>query len=158
MGNPIFKAFVDRWLPENGTAPVSTARIDDLSDYLGATLPETYREFLVTVGAASMPLTLLSTIVDQRLDITNVQDFYDPEAVMSITRDWRQMGLPENLYAIASDGAGNQFCFAIPDLGDEIDSDPYVWFFDHEDAEAYDSKVPFTSWIETFANIEDKAR
>ena len=157
MSTKIFQTFVDKWIGNDERMPVSRSRIDALEDLLGTTLPSAYREFMTTVGAVSVPVALLSSIVDQQLDVADVQDFYDPENVLSATRAWRKMGLPENLFAVASDSSGNQFCLAIPDIGEAVDDDASIWFFDHEEPEAYDMEVPFTKWIETYANIENTA-
>jgi hypothetical protein len=157
MNTHRFKKFIDKWVGGEQLLPIRDAEVTTLEDSLGTTLPASYREFLTTVGAASMPIALLGSIVDQRLDIADVQEFYSPENVLLTTRAWRKMDLPENLFAIASDGCGNQFCLLIPELGEFVDDDASVWFFDHEEAEAYDMEVPFTEWIDEFANIENTA-
>ena len=157
MNTHIFKRFSDKWVDDGQPAPIKAAEVTALEDALGTTLPAAYREFLMKVGAVSMTEALLGSIVDQQLDIADVQDFYSPENVLSTTRAWRQMGLPGNLFAIASHGAGNLFCLAIPELGEVVDDDASVWFFDHEEQDAYDMEVPFTEWIEMFANMENTA-
>jgi len=157
MNTGIFKTFIEKWAIGDQRQPLTTAEVTTLEKGLGASLPLSYRQFLMTVGPVSMSLALLDSIVDQQLDIAGVQDFYDPAQVLWETRAWQPLGLPEDLFAIASDGAGNKFCLPIPETAKGAADDASVWFFDHEEPEAYDTEVPFTEWIAMFANIANTA-
>jgi len=42
----------------------------------------------------------------------DVSDFLRPSEMVTVTEDWRDMGLPEELVAFAADCMGNLFCFS----------------------------------------------
>ena len=153
-----FQAFADRWIATEDRVPLPLSRLAQLEDALGVTLPATYKSFLMTVGPVLVPIALLDSIVDQRLDVTDVQEFYGVETAVSVTRDWRRNGLPDEFYAIACDCMGNQYCLPIQDPGEEMVDNPNVWFFDHEEGEAYDLDVQFSDWIQRYADIESTER
>jgi SMI1-KNR4 cell-wall len=158
MLNQIFDTFVAKWVGDDERFPLANAQIEDFELQLSTTLPASYRAFLSLVGPVSVTYALLESIVEQRLDIVDVQDFLRPDVALEQTRVWREMGLPENLFAIANDSAGNLFCLAIPELGEPVDDDPSVWFFEHEEEFAADMEWRFTEWIRSYADLQNTAQ
>lgn len=102
---------------------------------------------MTQVGPPSTALSLLSTIVDRRLDIPDIGDFFDPAGMIEATQDWRQAGLPENMVAFAATGSGDLYCFEVVPETSPVPSDATVWYFDHEEREVESLDMPFSKWL-----------
>lgn len=113
-------------------------------------LPADYRSAVLQLGLPRPTIALLDAIVDQELDLRDVSDFLSPAEVVSVTEDWRALGLPEELVAFATDCMGNLFCF--PTAADTGGPVP-VLFFDH-DARTVEVIAPsFIIWIDELCGV-----
>ena len=96
---------------------------------------------------------LLDAIVERNLDIHSIGDFFSPAEIVDVTTDWRQLGLPQNFIAFASDGCGNKFCF--DGLALQTDSSAAsVWFFDHDFGDVEAIAPSFKAWIDAFCSVQ----
>ena len=146
--------FVAAWVhPEYGPIPVSPEALDRAEARLETYLPHSYRECMIQIGPPSTAISLLSTIVDRRLDIPDIGDFFDPARMVETTQGWRAAGLPENMVAFASTGGGDLYCFEVVQETAPVPSDATVWYFDHEEQEVESLDLPFSKWLARYADI-----
>lgn len=110
--------------------PVMEADIRVVEQRFDFMFPNDYCQEVLQVGLPRPNIALLDAIVDRELDLRDVSDFLNPSDIVSVTDDWRDLGLPENLVAFATDCMGNLFCFPTANDGAEAVS---VFFFDHDD-------------------------
>ena len=143
--------FIALWThPNYGADSVSEEDLDGAERRLETRLPADYRSAVLEHGLPRPTIELLDATVDRELDVPAVSDFLNPEEMVFVTEDWRDLGLPEELVAFATDSMGNLFCFPI-DAG--ASAELPVFFFDH-DKEAVDSVASsFTQWIDQFCAI-----
>lgn len=87
-----------------------------------------YRNTVLQFGLPRPTAELLDVIVHRELDLRDVSDFLGPSEIVSVTEDWRDVGLPEEFVAFATDCAGNLFCFPAEA---EAGGEPPVFFFNH---------------------------
>jgi len=140
-------AFLKKWgssdyLPDR----VADAELRTVEEKLGWRLPDDYRNGVLEVGLPRPTLALLDTIVDRELDMHAIGDFYSPVEILEETFAWRELGLPDELIAFASDGLGNKFCFSRADNG-------AVWFFDHDLLTIERVALSFADWLAAYCNI-----
>jgi hypothetical protein len=96
----------------------------------------------------------MDAIVERELDLHSVSDFYSPVEIIEETTGWREIGMPEQLVAFASDGCGNKFCFDADRLNNGSAEGYAIWFYDH-DFETVDQIAPsFNVWIEAFCHVK----
>lgn len=69
--------------------------------------------------------------------------------MISSTEAWREMGLPDDMIAFASDCMGNLFAFD----GVPLNSNSGVWFFDHETGETALVAPSFKDWIQQYLDL-----
>ena len=146
-----FDRFIALWThPDYKPDPVSKGELDSAEGRLDTRLPADYRTAVLQVGLPRPTIALLDAIVDRELDLKDVSEFLSPAEIVSVTEDWRDLGLPEQLVAFATDSMGNLFCF--PTAVNTAKQVP-VFFFDH-DARTMDVIAPsFTQWIEVFCGV-----
>jgi hypothetical protein len=147
----LYQSFVDKWThPNHRAQPCTPASLDLAESQLGAALPAALREFLESFGPVSTSIDLLDTIVEGELDLYDVSDFHDPDAIVQETLGWRKLGLPADLVAFARDCQGNLFCFT---ADNERQPDSEVWYFDHDLGNSDSLGVDFKSWVGAFAGL-----
>ncbi|WP_210215134.1 SMI1/KNR4 family protein, partial [Mesorhizobium sp. M4B.F.Ca.ET.089.01.1.1] len=73
---------------------------------LGVRFPEDYRQAVLDVGLPRPTIALLNAIVVRGLDLHDLSNFYSPKEIVEETLGWREIGMPDRLIAIASDGSG----------------------------------------------------
>ena len=122
-------AFVARWAYQGERPEPTTEKgVASAEVKLGAKFPDSYRAFVKSFGAIESRIELLSHIADEELDFAEIQEFFEPEEVVSTTHDWRGRGLPSEFVAFGSDSMGNLSCFRC--VGGACENE--VWFFDHD--------------------------
>ena len=143
--------FIALWThPEHTPDPVSEDDLDDAEGRLQTRLPTDYRNAVLQLGLPRPTIELLDAIVDRELDLRDLSEFLSPAEIVSVTQDWRDLGLPEELVAFATDCMGNLFCFPMQaDGGGEVP----VFFFDHDERTVDVIASSFTRWIEEFCRV-----
>lgn len=140
--------FVEKWtIGDYPPDPVSEEELREVEKTLRSRLPTDYKQAVLEVGFPRPTIALLDAIVDQELDIDAIGDFYLPSEIIAETLDWREMGMPENLIAFASDGCGNQFCF------DTGNGSKRIWFFDHDFDTVKLIADSFDAWLTALCDI-----
>lgn len=143
--------FISLWThPESTPDPVGEDELDAVEARLRTRLPADYREAMIQSGLPRLTIDLLGTIVDRQLDVRDVNDFLPPAEIVTLTEAWRELGLPEELVAFATDCVGNLYCF--PTGETEGRSQP-VFFFDHENREVEAVAPSFAAWIDEFCGL-----
>jgi hypothetical protein len=134
--------------------PVSESNLRSVEQRLSVQLPDEYRRAVLQVGLPRPGIALMDAIVERELDLHSLSDFYSPVEIIEVTTGWREIGMPEQLVAFASDGCGNQFCFDADQLNNGSAEGNAIWFYDH-DFETVDQIAPsFNVWIEAFCHVE----
>lgn len=143
--------FIALWThPNYATDLVSEHELEGAERSIQTRLPADYRSAVLQFGLPRPSAKLLDAIVDRELDLRDVSDFLSPLEIVSVTEDWRDLGLPEELVAFATDCMGNLFCFC---TAAEAGSSIPVFFFNH-DYRTVDVIAPsFTHWIEEFCGV-----
>lgn len=143
--------FIALWThPDYASDPVSDGDLERAEGSLQTRLPTDYRNAILQLGLPRPTIELLDAIVDRELDLRDVSDFLSPAELVSVTDDWRDLGLPEELVAFATDCMGNLFCFPTEaDDGGEVS----VFFFDHDEMTVEVIAPSFTKWIEAFCGV-----
>jgi hypothetical protein len=129
--------------------PVSEDELKNAEVRLQTRLPADYRNAVLQLGLPRPTIELLDAIVDRELDLRDVSEFLSPAEIVSVTEDWRDLGLPEELVAFATDCMGNLFCFPTEANGGEVP----VSFFDHDERTVDVIAPSFTRWIEGFCGV-----
>lgn len=117
---------------------------------LNMRVPPDYRAAVLQMGLPRPTVALLDAIVERELDLRDVSEFLSPAELVSVTEDWRDLGLPNELFAFAADCMGNLFCF--PTTADAGEPVP-VFFFDHDKRTANIAAPSFTRWVEEFCGV-----
>src|SRR5687767_10607348 len=114
--------FIALWThPDYAPDPVSEDQLENAEGRLQTRLPTDYRNAVLQLGLPRPTIELLDVIVDRELALRDVSDFLNPAEIVSVTEDWRDLGLPEELVAFATDCMGNLFCLPTEaDLGGEV--------------------------------------
>lgn len=143
--------FIKLWTyPDCATVPVRADQLHAAESRLNTRLPLDYRDAIIEFGLPSPAIALLDTICDRDLDLHDVSDFFSPEEIVEHTEGWRDLGLPEELVAFASDCMGNLFCF--PEAQAESCELP-VFFWYHDEKSVETLAPSFTRWIEGFSSL-----
>ena len=143
--------FIELWMhPEYPPSPVTDEGLRSVETRFGFTFPGDYRREVLRWGLVSPTIDLLDAICDGELDFADLSELMNPASMIAATEDWRQMGLPADLVAFASDCGGNLFCFST-DAG-ETDEAPVV-YFDHDFGTTRTVAPSFAEWIEAFCAI-----
>ena len=143
--------FIALWT-HPGYAPdaISEEDFEAVEHRLRTRLPADYRNALLRFGLPRPTIELLDAIVDRELDIRDVSDFLSPAEMVTVTQDWRDLGLSEEVVAFATDCMGNLFCF--PTEADVSGERP-VFYFDHDERTLDVIAPSFTRWIEEFCGL-----
>lgn len=143
--------FIALWThPDYPPDPVFKGELENAEGRLGTRLPADYRTAVLQIGLPRPTIALLDAIVDRELDLRDVSEFLSPSEIVSVTEDWRNLGLPKELVAFATDCMGNLFCFQIA----TDDREPVsVVFFDHDDQNVNVIAPSFTQWITEFCGV-----
>lgn len=141
--------FITLWTHPNYPPDiVSEENLEDAEKRLRTRFPAEYRADLLRFGLPRPTIGLLDAIVDRELDLKDVSDFLGPDEMVSVTQDWRDLGMPEELVAFATDSGGNLFCFPT-----ETDGEAPVFYFDHDSRSAEVIASSFTRWIDEFCGL-----
>ncbi|MEO1048835.1 MAG: SMI1/KNR4 family protein [Pseudomonadota bacterium] len=128
---------------------VSESALLKAGEQLAWQVPEDYSQAVLEVGLPQPTIALLNTIVDNELDVFDLSEFLNPEAIVERTIGWREIGLPEHLVAFASDSSGNLFAFC-----KESPSKPSeVWIWDHDFNEVEKLASSFGQWLDSYLAI-----
>ena len=104
--------FTEIWTSGNyPPEPVAESDLRRVEQRLNVDLPDDYRQAVLQVGLPRPTIALMDAIVERELDLHSLNDFYSPVEIIEETTGWREIGMPEQLVAFASDGCGNKFCF-----------------------------------------------
>ena len=143
--------FVSLWThPEYAPDAVSEDEIKRAEGRLETRLPTDYRNAVLQFGLPRPTIELLDTIVNRQLDLRDVSDFLAPSDMVTVTEDWREMGLPEELVAFARDSMGNLFCFP---TRTDVCSEVPIYFFDHDNGDVDVVAPSFGRWIDEFCGV-----
>jgi hypothetical protein len=143
--------FIALWThPDYPPEAVSENDLERAEGRLQTHLPADYRSAVLRFGLPSPTIALLDAIVDRELDLRDVSDFLNPEDMVTVTEGWRDLGLPEELVAFATDCMGNLFCF--PTEADTSGGAP-VFFFDHDNRAVEVIAPSFAHWIGQFCGV-----
>jgi len=149
------REFTDKWTSvDYPPDPVSDDDLSVAEQRLGVGFPRGYRDAVLRIGLPRPTIALLDAIVEHNLDLAPPGDFYSPDEIVEETLAWREIGMPEHLIAIASDGMGNKFCFDAGGLERGASDSQAVWFFDHDFNTVEKIAVSFDAWIDTFCAVE----
>jgi hypothetical protein len=142
--------FIAKWThPESTPDEVDPERLESAEARLRIRLPADYREAVLTHGLPRPTIALLNAIVDGELELPDVRAFLSPDEMVESTEDWRELGLPADLVAFATDGSGNLFCFRSQSTPEA----PQVFYFDHDFGDVRMVAPSFTAWIEAYCRI-----
>jgi hypothetical protein len=143
--------FIALWThPESASDTVSAGELDRAEERLRTHFPADYRNAVLQFGLPRPTIELLNAIVDRQLDVRDVSDFLSPAEIVTVTEDWRDLGLPEELVAFAADCVGNLYCF--PTQDEPREASP-VFFFDHDNRAIEVVAPSFTRWIADFCGV-----
>lgn len=147
--------FIEKWTsgyyPPD---PVTELDLQRAEERFGVRLPEGYRQAVLEYGLPRPTADLLHAIVERDLDIHSVGDFFSPSEIIEQTLAWREIGMPEQLIAFASDGCGNKFCFDADRLRSGAVDSCAIWFFDHDFGRVNAIEDSFTAWITALCDVE----
>lgn len=139
--------FIARWMHRDyPPRPVSADGLKEVEARFRFSFPADYRQDVLRSGLASPTSALLDAIIDGELDVEDLSDMLSPAEMVSQTEDWREMGLPHDMVAFATDCCGNLFCF-------RTDGGPAIFFFDHDFETTEETAPSFTAWINRFCAI-----
>ncbi len=134
--------------------PVAESDFRSVEQRLGVRLPDDYLRAVLQAGLPRPTIALMDAIVERELDMHSLSDFYSPVEIIEETTQWREIGMPEQLVAFASDGCGNKFCFDAERLNNGSAEGHAIWFYDHDFETVVKIAPSFTVWIEAFCNVE----
>lgn len=142
--------FASKWShPEYPPEPVLAADLARAEELLGGSVPADYRDAIVGIGLPRPTGALLHSVCEEQADFADVADFLSAGEMISSTQTWREMGLPEDMIAFASDSMGNLFAFDSAPLNPSSG----VWFFDHETGETALVAPSFEDWIQQYLDL-----
>jgi cell wall assembly regulator SMI1 len=145
--------FIALWThPQYPPLPVDAQELAAAERRLGLTFPAQYREAVLAFGLPRPTIALLDAIDDRGLDVRDVADFLDPAAIVEMTEAWREMGLPDEAVAFATDCMGNLFCF-VDDPALPGQAAASILFFNHDDREVDLVAPSFDRWIDEFCGL-----
>lgn len=140
--------FTKKWcLDTHPPTPVLRERLDEAESQLGVNFPNDYRFQILSVGLPSPTLALLSAISDHDIDMHDLSSLYQPDELVSVTRGWREIGMPEHLVAIGGDSFGSHFCFDERDLKNGKLAKSPVYHWDHDFDYTENVAPSFSAWI-----------
>ena len=139
--------FIRLWTyPDYPPKQVSESDLRRVETLYGIIFPASYRTSILVLGAPSTSIALLDTIAENDIDLADISEFLTPNEIMDSTDTWREMGLPQNLVAFASDCMGNLFAF------DQAGS-PEISLFSHDSAEVEQVGASFDAWLARYCEL-----
>lgn len=143
--------FIALWThPDYPPARLTSDDLEDVERRLQTSLPTDYNTAMLEYGLPRPTIELLDTICDRQLDLRDVSDFLGPDEMVKVTCEWRDLGLPVELFAFATDCMGNLFCFASDPNGGGVRP---VLFWNHDSKEVETVAPSFSSWIKDFCRV-----
>jgi cell wall assembly regulator SMI1 len=143
--------FISLWThPDYAPDAVTEGELERVERRLETRLPADYKSAVLQFGLPRPTIELLDAIVDRQLDLREVSDFLGPAEMVTVTKDWRDLGLPEELVAFATDCMGNLFCFS---AAAEAFGEMPVFFFDHDERSVDVVAPSFTQWVDDFCGV-----
>ena len=150
MSSPGFQRFISDWCNQDSPpTPIEPSALEEAEQALGCVFPASYKAALLGNGLPHVSIKLLDAIVDLEADCPDVSEFLEPQAIVEISLDWREMGLLKHLVAFANDCSGNLFAFA----ADQSAPDDAVWFFDHDFDSVEQVAGSFDDWLMRYVEI-----
>lgn len=143
--------FISLWThPDYAPEPVDASGLESVEHHLQTKLPLDYRKAILEFGLPRPTIELLEAICDRELDLHDVSEFLGPQEIVQVTEDWRDLGLPDELFAFATDCMGNLFCFpSDPDVNREQP----VFYWNHDSKEVTAVASSFSFWIEGYCRL-----
>jgi hypothetical protein len=139
--------FIAGWMhPDYPPRQVSEQDLAAVEMRFGFEFPPDYRDAVPRFGLVAPTIALLDAIVDRQLDMVALSELLDPAEMIASTEGWREMGLPADLVAFASDGCGNLFCF-------RTDGDGTIFYFDHDFGTVRPAAPSFAGWIDDYCAL-----
>ena len=147
--------FTAKWTSGNyPPEPVAEADLCSVEQRLNVHLPEDYRQAILQVGLPRPTIAFLDAIVERELDLHSLGDFYSPEEIVEETMNWRELGMPKQLIAFATDGGGNKLCFDADRLNNGSAEGRAIWFYDHDFGTVDQIAPSFDAWIDALCRVE----
>lgn len=143
--------FIKLWThPDYAPEQVVEEKLEAAEHRLHTRLPTAYRNAVLEFGLPRPTIELLEAICDRELNLYSLGDFLEPTEIAEVTEDWRDLGLPEELVAFATDGTGNLFCF--PTCSEATEELP-VFLWDHDSKKVKTVASSFSGWIEDYCRL-----
>ena len=149
----ILREFSNRFNKKDDLKKASESDIQKLESEFGITLPKDYKTFIAEFGNISTP-DILFIIVDKKIELNDVQDFWDIESITYDKKNEWTSQISTDLIPFASDSMGNIFGFLSTDLTTENETIS-VYFFDHDFDTVEKISDSFTEWINEFNIIDE---
>ena len=149
----ILREFSNRFNKKDDLKKASESDIQKLESEFGITLPKDYKTFIAEFGNISTP-DILFIIVDKKIELNDVQDFWDIESISYDKKNEWTSQISTDLIPFASDSMGNIFGFLSTDLTTENETIS-VYFFDHDFDTVEKISDSFTEWINEFNIIDE---
>ncbi|MDC7675057.1 SMI1/KNR4 family protein [Asticcacaulis machinosus] len=141
--------FVRLWMTEDyPPEKIDKAVLLEAASDLRFNFPPEYEAVVTEVGLLSATGDLLEAALQKDTDFPVVSDFFKPADIISTTKNWQSIGLPNDLIAFASDDLGNLFCF-------RRDGRSGVWFYNHDFDEVSKVSASFGAWLDTQNKLKD---
>ena len=146
--------FIEIWTSgDYPPEPVAEADLHGVEQHLGIQLPEDYKKAVLQAGLPRPTIALLDAIVERELDLHDLGDFHSPSEIIEQTLAWRDIGMPEQLVAFASDSCGNKFCFDTDEMKKGSAEGCGIWFYDHDFDAVNQIALGFDAWIDAFCDV-----
>ena len=146
--------FISLWThPDYAPIAVSAAELEGVERRLQTQLPSDYKDAVLEFGLPRPTIEFLDAICGLDPELAAVGDFLGPTEIVEVTENWRDLGLPDELLAFATDGIGNLFCFSSD--SDGASAQP-VFLWDHDSEEVQTVASSFDDWIEGFCRLQPR--
>jgi hypothetical protein len=131
---------------------VTPEDLERVEKQLKAKLPQSYREFVLEHGSRAAE-RLHDWLREWDCMDDAIHYFHPPETAVEQTEEWRELKLPENLFAFGSDLLGNLFCVEITGPKEPRRDESAVWFFDHDFQECHELAETFDGWLFAYLDV-----
>ncbi len=111
---------------------------------LGFVFPDDYRAAVLSVDLPRPTIALLESVLEQDIEFSVVNNFFQPHDIIETTQSWHKIGLRKDLIAFANDCSGNLFCFP---SSDSLRVAGTVWLWDHDFDEVDEVAKTFGDWV-----------
>lgn len=151
MSAKALEAFNKAWgsvdYPPKAVDPLA---LEAAEQEIGFTLPLPYKAAVLDFGLPRLTFELLDFISDEEADFPDLNEFHGPTEIATSTIDWRELGMPRQLVAIANDCSGNQFAFSTKPSKNEEE----IWFWDHDFDTVELVAESFEAWLKLYINLK----